>query len=107
LPDIKVTIVPADQEGRFRVTIEDTGPGILKKQIIEQATTIRGKIQRKGKPTMAFPLRALSNVSYQPKRGFLQLKGKKKIRTLTVGTVKTFAQTLRMMSRAKILVEDD
>ena len=79
----------------------------IDKQIIEQATTIRGKIQRKGKPTMAFPLRALSNVSYQPKRGFLQLKGKKKIRTLTVGTVKTFAQTLRMMSQAKTLVEDD
>ena len=79
----------------------------LAKQIKEQATAVRSKIQRRSKPTLSFPLRALSNVTYQPKRGFLQLKGKKKTRTLTVATVKTFAQTLRMMSQAKTLVEDD
>ncbi len=33
LPDIKVVIVPAAEENRFCVTIEDNGPGILKKQI--------------------------------------------------------------------------
>jgi DNA topoisomerase-6 subunit B len=33
LPDVKVTIVPGKEEDRFRVTIEDNGPGILKKQI--------------------------------------------------------------------------
>ncbi len=79
----------------------------LSKQIVETAATVRGKIQRRGKPTLSFPLRSLSNVTYQPKKGFLQLKGKKKTRTLTVGTVKTFAQTLRMMSQAKDLVETD
>jgi DNA topoisomerase-6 subunit A len=52
-------------------------------------------------------MRSLSNVTYQPKFGFFKLKGKKKTRTLTVGTVKTFAQTLRMMSQAKTLVETD
>ena len=79
----------------------------LARQIKDTAANVRTKIQRRSKPTLSFPLRALSNVTYQPKRGFLQLKGKKKTRTLTVATVKTFAQTLRMMSQAKMLVEDD
>jgi DNA topoisomerase VI subunit A len=76
-------------------------------RIKDTAASVRTKIQKRGKPTLSFPLRSLSNVTYQPKRGFLQLKGKKKTRTLTVATVKTFAQTLRMMSQAKMLVEDD
>ena len=76
-------------------------------KIQETAASVRTKIQRRTKPTLSFPLRSLRNVTYQPKRGFLQLKGKKKMRTLTVGTAKTFAQTLRMMSQAKTLVEDD
>jgi len=33
LPEVKVAIVPAKEENRFLVTIEDNGPGILKKQI--------------------------------------------------------------------------
>ncbi len=76
-------------------------------QIKKTATLVRTKIQRRSKPTLSFPLRSLSNVKYHPKKGFLELKGKKKVRTLTVATVKTFAQTLRMMSQAKGLVEDD
>jgi DNA topoisomerase-6 subunit A len=35
------------------------------------------------------------------------MRGRKKERTLTVGTVKTFAQTLRMMALSKELVETD
>jgi len=33
LPDVKVVITPSQEDDRFRVTIEDNGPGILKKQI--------------------------------------------------------------------------
>jgi DNA topoisomerase-6 subunit B len=33
LPDIKVVIVPGTAEDRFRVTVEDNGPGIVKGQI--------------------------------------------------------------------------
>jgi len=33
LPDVKVVITPCKEEDRFRVTVEDNGPGILKKQI--------------------------------------------------------------------------
>ena len=79
----------------------------LANEITKTASAVRTRIQKKGKPTLSFPLRALSNVTYQPKNGFFKLRGKKKTRTLTVATVKTFAQTLRMMSTAKGLVEDD
>ena len=33
LPDVKIIIAPAKEENRFLVTIEDNGPGILRKQI--------------------------------------------------------------------------
>jgi DNA topoisomerase-6 subunit B len=33
LPDVKIVIAPSNEDDRFRVTIEDNGPGILKKQI--------------------------------------------------------------------------
>ena len=33
LPDVNITIAGLKEENRFRVTIEDNGPGILKKQI--------------------------------------------------------------------------
>jgi len=33
LPEVKVIIAPGKDEDRFRVTVEDNGPGVLKKQI--------------------------------------------------------------------------
>jgi DNA topoisomerase-6 subunit B len=33
LPEVKVVIAPGNGDDRFRVTIEDNGPGVLKKQI--------------------------------------------------------------------------
>ena len=67
-----------------------------------KTTILEGKT-----PSRKFPLRSLSNVKYQPKRGYLEMKGKKKQRTLTVNTVKTFAQTLRMMALSKELLDTD
>src|SRR5678815_3579079 len=72
-----------------------------------QAEEVRQKILKKQKPSMKFPLRSLSNVKYDPKQGYLEMRGRKKERTLTVSTVKTFAQTLRMMALSKTLVETD
>jgi DNA topoisomerase VI subunit A len=71
------------------------------------AEEIRSKIMARKKPSMKFPVRSLSNVRYQPERGFFEMKGQKKERTLTVNTVKTFAQTLRMVALSKELVEND
>src|SRR5512145_3395819 len=71
------------------------------------AEDIHGKIMARKKPTMKLPVRSLANVRYQPQRGFFEMKGQKKERTLTVNTVKTFAQTLRMVALSKELVEND
>ena len=75
--------------------------------IVPSAGDIRRKILARKKPTMKLPVRSLSNVRYQPERGFFEMKGQKKERTLTVNTVKTFAQTLRMVALSKELVEND
>ncbi len=77
------------------------------KSITDAARTVHKTILGGRKPDLRFPLRALSNVRYDLKTGFFELRGKKKSRTLTVSTVKTFAQTLRMMSLSKTLVETD
>jgi len=71
------------------------------------AHDIHSKIMARKKPTMKFPVRSLSNVRYQPQRGFFEMTGQKKERTLTVNTVKTFAQTLRMVALSKELIEND
>jgi len=73
-------------------------------RIRDEADTVYKRIQRKQKPQMKLPIRALSNVRYRPGAGFFQLRGRNKIRTLTVGTVKTFAQTLKMLAMSKDLV---
>ena len=77
------------------------------KRIKTEATRIKGTILKGRKPAMKFPLRSLSNVRYQPKQGFFEMRGRKKERTLTVNTVKTFAQTLRMMALSKELLDTD
>jgi DNA topoisomerase VI subunit A len=56
-------------------------------------------------PTLQTPLRSLQNVKYDEKLGYFEINGKMKSRTLTASTVKTFAQTLKMMSLSKTLVE--
>lgn len=70
------------------------------------ANHIYSSILKKKQPKIDMPLRALSNVKYGPE-GYFELVGKKKERTLTASSVKTFAQTLRMMSLSKELVETD
>jgi DNA topoisomerase-6 subunit A len=84
-------------------------PGAAKvaRRIESEAKDVRRKILARKTPSMKFPVRSLSNVVYRPAKGYFQMRGKKKERTLTVGTVKTFAQTLRMMALSKELVETD
>ena len=77
------------------------------KQIKESASKIHNKIIKKKKPDVSIPLRSLSNVNYDPKKGYFELKGAKKIRTLTVNTIKSFAQTLKMMELSKNIVESN
>ncbi len=77
------------------------------KQIKETATKVYDKINKKKKPEVTIPIRSLGNVSYDPKVGFFELKGGKKKRALTVSTIKSFAQTLKMMALSKNVVESD
>jgi DNA topoisomerase-6 subunit A len=75
------------------------------KAIVDTAGDVHKTIGRLQKPDLAFPMRALSNVSYSQKKGYFEIGKQKKTRTLTVNTVRTFAQTLRMMGLSKELVE--
>ncbi len=62
-------------------------------------------IIRKKQPELVMPLRALSNVKYDSNDGFFELVGKTKTRTLTASTIRTFAQTLKMMALSKELIK--
>ena len=87
-------------------TVAKSGKTVLA-AIHSSAEGIKKKIMARRKPTMKFPIRSLSNVRYRPGRGYFEIAGQKKERTLTVNTVKTFAQTLRMVSLSKDLIEND
>jgi len=73
--------------------------------ILDTAAGVHKAILAHRKPDLAFPLRSLSNVSYRRDRGYFEIGRARKTRTLTVNTVKGFAQTLRMMGLSKELVE--
>jgi DNA topoisomerase-6 subunit A len=67
-----------------------------------QALILRGRM-----PFLRFPQRSLGNVRYSDKVGFFELGAREVERTLTLNTVKTFAQTLKMMALSKELIEKD
>ena len=79
----------------------------IEKKITDSAKDVQGKIMRRQKPTMKMPVRSLSNVRYRPTVGFFELGKGRKTRTLTVNTVKTFAQTLKMMALSQQLIKAD
>lgn len=92
----------------------ETGPQAVSKKaavarIDNVATEVHADIQRTRKPEMRFPIRALSNVKYDPKRGYFEMIGKKATRTLTYNTVKTFAQSVRLLAVTKndLLLKND
>jgi len=65
------------------------------------------KVNKLQKPSLKYPVRALSNVRYDTRVGHFQLGRSRKERTLTVNTVKSFAQSLKMMSLSKDMVIGD
>jgi DNA topoisomerase-6 subunit A len=74
------------------------------RRIESEAAGVRDRIASRRKPQMKLPIRSLSNVAYKPARGHFTLRGRNKVRTLTVNTVKTFAQTLKMLAMSKELI---
>ena len=69
------------------------------------ARDIYTKVNKRRKPVLEMPIRSLGNVSYSRKTGYLEIGKQRKVRTLSVNTVKTFAQSLRMMALSKELIE--
>jgi len=57
-------------------------------------------------PEIELPLRGLGNVRYDAARGYFELGEARKKRTLTAGTARVFAQTLRLMAVSRRLVAD-
>ena len=81
------------------------------KQVNDKITAIAQNIytaiQQDKTPSLITPIRSLSNVEFDKKEGFFRIQDKTKTRTLTASTVKTFAQTLRMMGLSKQLILSD
>ncbi|MDE0884463.1 MAG: DNA topoisomerase IV subunit A [Myxococcota bacterium] len=73
--------------------------------IVGTAEAIRTEILKTRKPDLKFPIRSLGNVSYSAKKGYFEIGKQTKTRTLTVNTVRGFAQTLRLMGLSKDLIE--
>ncbi len=75
--------------------------------IKQSGKDIYEKILEKKQPQLKIPLRSLNNVRYDEKQGYFEILGKMQTRTLTALSVKTFAQTLKMMALSKQLVETE
>ncbi len=75
-------------------------------EIKKTAKGIYDKVLKKKRPELKIPIRSLSNVTYNTKDGYFEIKDKKKVRTMSVSTVKSFAQSLKMMALSKELIEN-
>ncbi len=92
----------ADAEARSRDQKRKDNTAVT--AINNAANGIYKRILKGIKPEMTMPIRSLSNVSYSEKKGYFEIGKQKKVRALTVNTVKGFAQSLRMMSLSKELI---
>src|SRR5688500_7928310 len=77
------------------------------KLVTSTAERVRNSIDKRVLPELRFPERSLGNVNYDTKIGYFQLGTGRKARALTVNTVKSFAQTLRLMAISKEMVENN
>jgi DNA topoisomerase-6 subunit A len=71
------------------------------------ATAIRKSIEQGELPHIELPVRSLANVNYDDEKGYFELGEALKTRTLTVNTVRSFAQTLRLMAASRQMVQND
>ena len=77
------------------------------KAIDGAAEAIHAAAHKNQKPELKFPVRSLSNVRYDAKRGYFEIGRSRKIRALTYNTAKGFAQTLKLMALSKYMVGTD
>jgi len=69
------------------------------------AKQVRANIDGGKLPNITFPVRSLDNVTYDEAKGYFELGGARKVRTLMVNTARSFAQTLRLMATAREMIE--
>ena len=78
----------------------------IRSDISDCARMLQQKINGGSKPQLKMPKRSLSNVVYTADDGYFKLGKDRITRTLTYNTVKSFAQTLRMMALAKETLDE-
>jgi DNA topoisomerase-6 subunit A len=69
------------------------------------AKQVRSDINSGTLPNIKLPVRSLDNVKYDETKGYFELGDANKVRTLTVSTARSFAQTLRLMATSLVMVE--
>ena len=69
------------------------------------AGQVRTSIAAGKLPDIKLPVRGLDNVTYDEAKGYFELGDARKVRSLTVTTARSFAQTLRLMATSRTMVE--
>jgi len=69
------------------------------------AEQVRANIEDGKLPNISLPVRSLDNVTYDEAKGYFELGGARKVRTLAVNTARSFAQTLRLMATSREMIE--
>ncbi len=80
---------------------------VSRKAAAEKIVAIAGNIysdiiRKHVRPRMRFPIRSLANVKYDQHKGHFEILNKTATRTLSYNTVKTFAQSIRLMATTKL-----
>ncbi len=76
--------------------------------LVGEADRIHGVLLKGERPEIQTPQRSLKNVSLSAAKGYFEIGRKRLVRSLTVNTVRTFAQTLKFMALSKemVLIDD-
>jgi DNA topoisomerase-6 subunit A len=93
---------PTARKGKVPASPKPISRAEAGRRIVDLITSIHADILKHKKPKMRFPVRSLSNVKYDLKRGHFEILGKMSERALTYNTVKTFAQSMRLMATTKM-----
>ncbi len=92
----------ADRTPKTTAAPEKVSRERASRTIVEVAREVHRDIVRRGRrPAMKFPVRSLANVKYDPRRGHFEILGRMATRTLSYNTVKTFAQSMRLLATTK------
>jgi DNA topoisomerase-6 subunit A len=82
--------------------------GAVAKKLVGLADLVIAAAERSRDPTLAIPIRALSNVSFNPRKGLIEMGNKKQARSFfNVGMAKKFMQTILVADALSELQRSD